>query len=91
MDKIYENPEIDFVIRDLQKLAINEPEVIINNLKILAFNFELTIIEIEELCEKLDIKFSDIFELNLSLQFKNLKKSVNNQLYLSFDEKSEVA
>jgi hypothetical protein len=91
INDIYENHEIDFVIRDLQKLAINAPEVIIDNLKILASNFELTIIEIEELCEKLDINFCDIFELDLSLQLKNLKKSVNNQLYLSFNEESEVA
>lgn len=91
IDDIYENHEIDFTIKDLQKLVINEPEIIIDNLKTLASNFELTIIEIEELCQKLNIDFSHIIEIDVALQFKNLKKSANNQLYLSFDEESEVA
>lgn len=91
IDDIYENHEIDFTIRDLKKLAENEPELIIKHIKTLANNFELTILEIEEIAEKLDINFSHIIEIDVALQFKKLKKSANNQLYLIFDEESEVA
>lgn len=86
MDEIYENYEIDFTIRDLQKLIIIKPELVIDNIIKLANNFELTIIEIEELGEKLDIDFSNIVNLDLNLQFKNLKKAVNNQIYFDFEE-----
>lgn len=91
INDIYENHEIDFAIRDLQKLAINEPQTIIDNLKLLASSFELTTKEIEELCEKLDIKFSNIFELELSIQFRNLKKASNNQIYFDFEDEMMVA
>lgn len=91
IDDIYENHEIDFTIRDLKKLAENEQELIIEHIKTLANNFELTILEIEEIAEKLDINFSHIIEIDVALQFKKLKKSANNQLYLIFDEESEVA
>ena len=86
MGEIYENYEIDFTIRDLQKLIIIKPELVIDNIIKLANNFELTIIEIEELGEKLDIDFSNIVNLDLNLQFKNLKKAVNNQIYFDFEE-----
>jgi hypothetical protein len=72
MDEIYENYEIDFTVRDLQKLANNEPELIIKHIKKLVINFELTITEVEELEEKLNINLSNIIELDLSLQFRNL-------------------
>ena len=91
INDIYENHEIDFTMRDLKKLAENEPELIIEHIKTLANNFELTILEIEEIAEKLDINFSHIIEIDVALQFKNLKKSANNQLYLIFDQESEVA
>lgn len=91
IDDIYENHEIDFTIRDLQKLANIEPELIIKHLKELANNFELTILEIEEIGEKLDINFSHIIKLDLSSQFRNLKKAANNQLYLDFNEELMVA
>lgn len=86
MDEIYENYEIDFTIRDLQKLIIIKPELVIDNIIKLANNFELTIIEIEELGEKLDIDFSNIVNLDLNLELKNLKKAVNNQIYFDFEE-----
>lgn len=91
IDDIYENHEIDFTIRDLKKLAENEPELIIEHIKTLADNFELTILEIEEIAEKLDINFSHIIKLDLSSQFRNLKKAANNQLYLDFNEELMVA
>lgn len=91
IDDIYENHEIDFTIRDLKKLAENEPELIIKHIKTLANNFELTILEIEEIAEKLDINFSHIIKLDLSSQFGNLKKAANNQLYLDFNEELMVA
>jgi tRNA splicing endonuclease len=91
IDEIYENHEIDFTIRDLQKLSITEPQIIIDNLKILASNFELTIIEIDEICEKINLKFTDIIKIDLSLQFKNLRKASNNQTYFDFEEEMVVA
>ena len=91
IDEIYENYEIDFTIRDLQKLAIIEPELIIENIRELAHNFELSSIEIEEIAKELNIDFSNIIEIDLALQFKNLKKAANNQLYLIFDEELKVS
>lgn len=91
MDDIYVNHEIDFTIRDLQKLAIIEPELIIEYTIKLANNFELTYIEIEQLAEKLNINLSNVIELDLNLQFRNLRKAVNNQLYLDFNEELMVA
>lgn len=91
IDDIYENHEIDFTIRDLKKLAENEPELIIEHIKTLANNFELTVDEIKELSEKLDINFSHIIKLDLSSQFRNLKKAANNQLYLDFNKELMVA
>lgn len=91
IDDIYENHEIDFTIRDLKKLTENEPELIIEHIKTLADNFELTILEIEEIAEKLDIDLSNIIESDLSSQFRNLKKATNNQLYLDFNEELMVA
>lgn len=91
IDDIYENHEIDFTIRDLKKLAENEPELIIEHIKTLADNFKLTILEIEEIAEKLDINFSHIIKLDLSSQFRNLKKAANNQLYLDFNKELMVA
>ena len=87
MDEIYENYEIDFTVRDLQKLANNEPELIIKHSKKLVINFELTITEVEELEEKLHINLSNIIELDLSLQLRNLGIASNSQLYLIFDDK----
>lgn len=90
MDKIYENYEIDTTIRDLQKLAISNPQIIIDNVKKLANNFELSTIEIEELGEKLNMNFTNLIELDLSL-FENLKKDVNNQTFFIFKTEEEAA
>jgi hypothetical protein len=90
MDKIYENYELDTRIWDLQKLAISNPQIIIDNINKLANNFELSLIEIEELSEKLNMNFSNIVELDLSSQFKNLRKDSNNQTFFIF-EIEEVA
>lgn len=59
MDEIYKNYKIDTRIWDLQKLAISNPQIIIDNIKKLANNFELSFIEIEELSEKLNMNFSE--------------------------------
>ncbi|MDD2887619.1 MAG: hypothetical protein PHY66_08120 [Aliarcobacter sp.] len=92
IDEIYYNYEIDITtLLDLRKLANSNPQIIIDNIVKLANNFEITSIEIEEIAEKLNIDFSNIHELNLFLQFRNLSKASNNQLYLTFDEKIKVA
>ena len=91
IDEIYENYEVDFTIRDLQKLANTQPELIIKNIRKLAYSFELTTIEIEELVIKLNIDFSRIIDVDVALQYKNIKKALNNQLYIDFNEKLMVA
>lgn len=92
IDNIYENHEIDFTIRDLKKLAKEKPKLIIEHIRTLANNFELTVDEIKELSEKLDINLSHIIESDLSSQFKYLRKStINNQLYLDFNKELMVA
>lgn len=90
MDKIYENYELDTRIWDLQKLAISNPQIIIENIKELVNNYELSLNEIKELGEKLNMNFSNIVELDLSSQFKNLRKDSNNQTFFLF-EIEEVA
>ncbi len=91
MADIYENHEIDFTVRDLKKLAKDEPNLIIEHIKTLESKFELTFEEIKELSEKLDINLSYFIESELSSQFKNLRKRINNQLYLYFYIKEEIA
>lgn len=95
MDNIFESYEIDTTFWDLKKLVNSNPQIIISNIIKLANSFELTISEIEELSEKLDMDFSAIPEiLNLSLEFRNLRKDVvNNQAYYSFgiEDFEEVA
>ena len=92
IDDIYENHEIDFTVRDLKKLAKEEPKLIVEHIRTLANNFELSIIEIEDISEKLNISLSHIIESDLSSQFKHLRKSINNnQLYLDFNEELMVA
>ena len=92
IDDIYENHEIDFTVRDLKKLAKEEPKLIVEHIRTLANNFELTVDEIKELSKKLDINLSHIIESDLSSQFKYLRKStINNQLYLDFNEELMVA
>lgn len=85
MDNIYENYEIDTTLWDLRKLVNTNPQIIIDNIIKLANSFEITSIEIEELAEKLNIHFSTIPELNLSLQFRNLRKDANNQSFFVFE------
>ena len=86
MDNIYESYELDTTtLLDLKKLVNSDPEIIIDNIIKLANSFEITSIEIEELAEKLNIHFSTIPELNLSLQFRNLRKDANNQSFFVFE------
>jgi hypothetical protein len=85
IDKIYENYEIDTTIWDLQKLLKINPQLIIENIIKLANTFEITTYEIEELGEKLNLDLSTISELNLSLEFRNLRKDVNNQAFFVFE------
>ena len=58
MDNIFESYEIDTTLLDLRKLANSTPQIIIDNIIKLANSFEITLSEIEELGEKLDIDFS---------------------------------
>lgn len=92
MDNIYESYELDTTtLLDLKKLVNSDPQIIISNIIKLANNFELTIIEIEELGEKLDMDFSAIPKLNLSLEFRNFKKNVNNETFFIFKTEEEAA
>ena len=86
IDKIYENYEVDTTIWDLKKLLEVNPQLIIENIIKLANNFQLSFIEIEELAEKLNMDFSTIPELNLSLEFRNSRKNlVNNRAFFVFE------
>lgn len=88
MDSVYVNYEIDTTLWDLKKLANSNPQIIIDNIIKLANSFEITLSEIDELGEKLNLDFSAIPELNLFLEFRNLRKNVvNNQTYFSFEIK----
>ena len=85
MDNIYESYEIDTTLWDLKKLVNSNPQIIIDNIIKLANSFEITLSEIDELGEKLNMDFSAIPELNLSLQFRNLRKDANNQSFFVFE------
>ena len=95
MDNVYESYELDTIttLLDLKKLVNSDPEIIISNIIKLSKSFEITSSEINELAEKLNMNFSNIRELNLSLQFRNIKKYDNNQTYFSFfdEDFEEVA
>lgn len=93
MDSIYESYEIDTTLWDLRKLAKSTSQIIIDNIIKLANSFEITLSEIDELGEKLNMDFSAIPELNLSIQFKNLRKDANNQAFFIFEieDSTEVA
>jgi hypothetical protein len=91
MDNIYESYELDTTtLLDLKKLVNSDPQIIISNIIKLANNFELSTIEIEELGEKLNMNFTNLIELDLSL-FENLKKDVNNQTFFIFKTEEEAA
>ena len=85
MDSVYVNYEIDTTLWDLKKLANSNPQIIIDNIIKLANSFEITLSEIDELGEKLNMDFSAIPELNLSMQFTNLRKDANNQAFFVFE------
>ena len=85
MDSVYVNYEIDTILWDLKKLANSNPQIIIDNIIKLANSFEIILSEIDELGEKLNMDFSAIPELNLSMQFKNLRKDANNQAFFVFE------
>lgn len=85
MDSVYVNYEIDTTLWDLKKLANSNPQIIIDNIIKLANSFEIILSEIDELGEKLNMDFSAIPELNLSMQFKNLRKDANNQAFFVFE------
>ena len=96
MDNLYESYELDTIttLLDLKKLVNSDPEIIISNIIKLSKSFQLTLLEIDELGEKLDMDFSTIPELNLSLQFRNVRKDlVTTQTYFSFfdEDFEEVA
>ena len=84
MDNIYESYEIDTTLWDLRKLVNSNPQIIIDNIIKLANSFEITLTEIAELGEKLNMDFSAIPELNLSLEFRNLRKHANSQAFFVF-------
>lgn len=87
MDSVYVNYEYEIAttLWDLKKLANSDPQIIIDNIIKLANSFEITLSEIDELGEKLNMDFSAIPELNLSIQFKNLRKDANNQAFFVFE------
>lgn len=85
MDSVYVNYEIDTTLWDLKKLANSNPQIIIDNIIKLVNSFEITLSEIDELGEKLNMDFSAIPELNLSMQFKNLRKDADTQAFFVFE------
>lgn len=85
MDSVYVNYKIDTTLWDLKKLANSNPQIIIDNIIKLVNSFEITLSEIDELGEKLNMDFSAIPELNLSMQFRNLRKDANNQAFFVFE------
>ena len=87
MDSVYVNYEYEIAttLWDLRKLANSNPQIIIDNIIKLANSFEITLSEIEELAEKLNMDFSTIPELNLSLEFRNMRKHANNQAFFVFE------
>lgn len=85
MNSVYVNYEIDTTLWDLKKLANSNPQIIIDNIIKLVNSFEITLSEIDELGEKLNMDFSGIPELNLSMQLKNLRKDTNNQAFFVFE------
>ena len=88
MDSVYVNYEYEIAttLWDLRKLANSNPQIIIDNIIKLANSFEITLSEIDELGEKLNIDFfSAIPELNLSLEFRNSRKDANNQAFFVFE------
>lgn len=85
MDSVYVNYEIDTTLWDLRKFANSNPLIIIDNIIKLANSFEITLSEIDELGEKLNMDFSTIPELNLSLEFRNSRKNANNQAFFVFE------
>lgn len=85
MNSVYVNYEIDTTLWDLKKLANSNPQIIIDNIIKLVNSFEITLSEIDELGEKLNMDFSAIPELNLSMQLKNLRKDTNNQAFFVFE------
>lgn len=85
MDNIYESYEVDTTLWDLRKLVNTNPQIIIDNIIKLANSFEITLSEIDELGEKLNMDFSAIPELNLSLEFRNMRKHAYNQAFFVFE------
>lgn len=86
MDVIYENYEIDFTILDIQKIAEKEPSELIIAINALLNNYDLNYDEVLDISVKYNINLSN---LNLSNQFRYLRKSANNQIIIDFE--SEVA
>lgn len=89
IDTIYENYEIDLTIGDIQKILKTEPSRLILAINGLLNNYDLNYDEILDLSVKYNINLSNFSILNLSSQFKYLKKSANNQIIIDFE--SEVA
>jgi hypothetical protein len=89
IDSIYENYEIDFTVIDIQKIAEKKPLKLILAINKLLNNYDLNYEELIEISEKYHIDISNIYILNFTTQFKNLKKSVNNQIVIDFE--NEVA
>lgn len=83
---IYKNYEIDFTIGDIQKIAIKEPSKLIFAINALLNNYDLSYDEAVEISQKYNIDSSNFLVFNFSYQFKNLRKSANNQIIIDFME-----
>lgn len=85
IDSIYQNFETDIYLTDLKKLANQDSKIIVENIIELVKNYEINLEEAEELGEKLNIDFSNIFEFDLSFQFMNIEKDKDNQTFFIFN------
>jgi hypothetical protein len=86
MDTIYENYEVDFTVIDIEKLSKNEPAKLVFAINSLLNNYEMNYDEVLDISVKYNINLSN---LNLSNQFRYLRKSANNQIIIDFER--EVA
>lgn len=83
LNDIYRNYENDLVIWDLQNIVKSNPNIIVEVIKDFLKSSELTTDEIIELGEKIDMNFSKLITLDLTIS----KKSVNNELFFITDNK----
>ena len=87
IDEVYQNYEIDFaVVLDVEKLSKNEPAKLIFAINKLLNNYDLDYEELIEITHKYNIDSSNFYILNFTNQFRNLRKTSNNQIIIDFME-----